>query len=196
MSRTDRPFVVGVSGAPGAGKTTLSLALSRAWGAPVLHYDKYQPITRLPMAEVQAWFARGGDPNEIDHSQIVGDLRDATRPGAGPLLIFETPFGRLHRDSGTYIDYLIWIDAPLDLALSRALLAISQGSRGVPPRNFLDWLMQYLQNYPAVRPMYARQRAQVMAGADLTLDGEQDLAAWLAAVERAQPGRGRNSASS
>jgi hypothetical protein len=44
--------------------------------------------------------------------------------------------------------------------------------------------------------MYARQRAQVMAGADLTLDGEQDLAAWLAAVERAQPGRGRNSASS
>src|ERR1700692_4366416 len=40
----------------------------------------YQPLKRLPLSEIQAWFARGGDPNAIDHRDLLADLRRET-PG-------------------------------------------------------------------------------------------------------------------
>jgi len=153
----ERPFVLGVAGTPGAGKTTLTLSLrDRRPGARVVFYDKYQPITRMSEVQVRDWFARGGDPNEVDHHDLISDLRRETRiqPGAitRPLLIFETPFGRLHRDTGAFIDFLVWVDTPLDLALSRAVLAFTRIARGEPSskaaRDFIVWQEQYMTNYP------------------------------------------------
>jgi hypothetical protein len=185
--RPIKPFVVGVVGAPGAGKTSLARALARRWRARSLDYDKYRPLTKLPLPEVRAWFARGGDPNEIDHSQIVGDLEKETRPRAGApsALLFETPFGRQHRASGAFIDYLIWIDAPFDLALSRAMLAFTKAARdrAAPGPEFLDWQIQYLTNYPFLREMYLSQRERIAPDANLALDGAATLDAW---VERAE----------
>ena len=60
----ERPFVLGLAGTPGAGKTTLTTRLrERRPRARVVYYDKYQPITRMSEAQVRDWFARGGDPN-------------------------------------------------------------------------------------------------------------------------------------
>lgn len=201
-----RPFVVGVSGAPGAGKSALVSALARRWPAPVVGYDRHQPLVKLPLPEVRVWFERGGDPNEIDHSALIADLSRATspRPGAPPLLLFETPFGRLHRDSGRYIDHLVWIDAALDLALARAMLAFSKAARqrGASEAGFLDWQIGYLSDYPLLRRMYVSQRERILPSADLALDGAQGVGAWVESVEaslRAQPAFaaiGRSSVSS
>ena len=197
MSRTDppgsgKPFVLAISGIPGSGKTTLSRELSRRLKARVVYYDRHQPMTSLSMEQARAWFDRGADPNEIDHSGIVGDLARETRPEAGndPLLLFETPFGRLHRASGAYVDYLVWIDTPLDLALSRAFLAFTQAARERPNPGFLDWQMRYLLNYPLVREMYFTQIARIRPDVDLTLDGVRPTEALADAVEaalKAQP---------
>jgi uridine kinase len=175
-----KPFVLGVSGPPGAGKTTLTKALMRRRPtARALYYDRYQPLTRLPLSEIRAWFARGGDPNEIDHGELLADLRRETRSQPGlpekPLLVFETPFGRLHRDTGAFIDFLVWVDTPLDIALSRAILAFTTVAHDeASPRaapNFIDWQIQYMTNYPLVREMYLSQRERLRPFADLTLDG-------------------------
>jgi uridine kinase len=193
-----RAFVVAISGPPGAGKSTLTQALQRRFPpARTLFYDYHRPLTRLPMAEVRAWFARGGDPNEVDHGALVADLVRAAA-GPAPLLLFETPFARLLRDSSPLIDFVVWIDAPLDLALSRALLAITEAARTRPPRNFLDWQRGYLASYPAMRTMYLWQRDQISASADLTLDGAASLQAWVdtVAAHPAFAAMGFNSASS
>ena len=201
-----RQFVVGVAGAPGAGKTSLAQALAQSLGARTLDYDRYRPLTKLPVTDIRAWFARGGDPNEIDHSEIVADLERDTRlhVGARSALVFETPFGRLHRASGAYIDFLVWIDAPLDLSLSRAMLAFTKAARArdEPAAGFLDWQAQYLANYPFLREMYLVQSKRIAPEADLTLDGAAPVEAWVARIEAAlrdHPGAagiGRSSASS
>ena len=102
-----------------------------------------------------------------------------------------------------YIDFLVWIDTPLDLALARALLAISQSAAPprAPGRHFLDWQVQYLQNYPLVRAMYIQQRERIAPAVELALDGAGDVEAWAHSVEaafkaRADERHGVSSASS
>jgi shikimate kinase len=169
--------VVGLAGAPGAGKSALAAELARRLGARVVQYDQFQPITRLPPEEVRAWFLRGGDPNEFEMKGLLLELARWTRPASegSRHVVFETPFGRLHRRSGAYIDFLVWLDTPPDVALSRAMLAalemFARASRPEQASGFLAWQRQYLLNYPSVREMYAAQRAAVAGDAELTLDG-------------------------
>ncbi len=183
--------MLALAGPPGAGKSTLMDEMQRRHaGSRLVHYDKHQPLTKLDPKEVQAWFARGGDPNEVDHGELVVDLRrEISRAANESLVLFETPFGRLHRDSGAFIDFLVWIDTPLDVALSRAMLASTKtalsenGSQAL--RGFVEWQSQYLAHYPAARRMYQAQRERIAPGADLVLDGADSPSAWATAIEDA-----------
>jgi uridine kinase len=57
FAMAERAFVVGLSGVPGAGKTTLSrLLLQRCKQAEVVYYDDCQTITRMSAEQVQTWF--------------------------------------------------------------------------------------------------------------------------------------------
>jgi hypothetical protein len=92
----DRAFVIGFSGVPGSGKTTLMRRLLRDYGpAETLYYDRYHPGMD---DEINDWFARNGDPNEFVVAELVSELtrRIQIRPGDGsrPLVLFETAFGR------------------------------------------------------------------------------------------------------
>jgi uridine kinase len=177
---TDRAFVLGLSGIPGAGKSTLTRQLHTKFPrSRVVYHDQFESITRMGSEQVKAWFARGGDPNEFPMSELIAELtRQTQRPsedGRRPLVIFETPFGRLHRTTGAFIDFLAWIDTPLDIALARATLAFLRiAQRESSPRvalSFIQWQEQYMTNYPLVRPMYLAQREVISGSADLVLDG-------------------------
>ena len=94
-----------------------------------------------------------------------------------PVVLFETPFGRLHRATGAFIDLLVWVDTPLELALSRAILKFLVAAQSDQALNalpdFVRWQKQYLLNYEAVRPMYRAQQQALSLSADLTLDGSR-----------------------
>lgn len=178
-------FVVGVAGAPGSGKSTLVAALARALpGANTLHMDSYENMTRLPIAEVARWFRGGADIDAFAFPALEDELARREAAAGGPVL-FETQFGRAHRATGRHIDYLIWLEAPLDVALARSLQALlARGARQ-------DWLQGYLDNYlGAVRELLEMQKARVAPGADLVLDARAS-AATLADEARAAIGRQR-----
>lgn len=190
-----RPFVLALSGIPGAGKTTLTQAFRQRFGQlPVVYYDHYQTITQMTHAEVSEWFARGADPNDFALADLVNELTRQTQPVEGaerrPLLLFETPFGRMHRTTGAFIDFLVWVDTPLDMALARATLAflnIAQRDRSPgAATEFIQWQTQYMKNYPVIRPMYVAQRDTISAFADLVLDGvktpDESVARIVAAI--------------
>ena len=190
-----RPFVLALSGIPGAGKTTLTQAFRQRFGQmQVVYYDRFQTITQMPHAQVKDWFARGADPNEFDLGDLVTELTRLTQPVESaerrPLLLFETPFGRLHRTTGAFIDFLVWVDTPLDMALARATLAflnIAQRDRApAAAAEFIRWQTQYMKNYPIIRPMYVAQRDKISASAELVLDGiktpDESVARIVAAI--------------
>jgi shikimate kinase len=190
-----RPFVLALSGIPGAGKTTLTQAFRQRFGQiQVIYYDHFQTITQMTHAQVNDWFARGADPNEFDLARLVSELSRQTQPVESaerrPLLLFETPFGRLHRTTGAFIDFLVWVDTPLDVALARATLAflnIAQRDRSpAAAGEFIKWQTQYMKNYPVIRPMYVAQREAISTSADLILDGakppDESVALIVAAI--------------
>jgi uridine kinase len=193
----ERAFVTALSGIPGSGKTTLLELLLRDYpqAQPVL-YDRFDP--GMTDEQIQAWFRRGGDPNEFTLSELIGELTRRTRmpPGATrrPLVLFETAFGRVHRATGAFIDFQIWIDTPLDLAMARANLAFLDNARRNPAPNaaadFMQWLTRYMQDYPILRRTYVAVSEQAAATADLVLDGTQPPEVLAASARAALAARG------
>jgi uridine kinase len=164
----------------------------------VVYYDQFQTITQMGHEQVRAWFARGGDPNEFKLSELAAELtRQTQQPsddGGRPLVIFETPFGRMHRTTGAFIDFLVWIDTPLDLALARATLAfvhIAQREKSARlALAFVQWQEQYMTNYPVIRSMYLTQRETVSGAADLVIDGNLPPEDSASAIVKALAGHG------
>lgn len=196
---SSKPLVLALSGLPGAGKSTIASLLTRRHaGARLVSFDKYQSLTRLSQTQIRDWFARGANPDEVDHSEIVAELGRATGDEAGlplcRLVLFETPFGRMHRATGAFIDLLVWIDAPLDLALSRAMLAVTRNAQRVTApdaaREFINWQIQYLSFYPTVRAMYLAQCENVARDADLWIDGSGPPEAAVEIIDAALSSRG------
>ena len=195
----ERAFVLGLSGVHGADKMTLTRRLMQEYPkADLLRHDDYQTITRMSSAETRAWFDRGADPNEFALTELVEELTRRTRIRGDvrrrPLLLFETPLGRRHHATGAFIDLLVWIDTPFDVALSRTLLRfVDQAQRDAAPNaksDFLKWLRNYLARYEGLRAMYVVQREALLPSADLVLDGGEAVETSVARVRAALLERG------
>ncbi len=104
-------------------------------------------------------------------------------------MLFETPFGRLHRATGAFIDFLVWIDTPLEVALARAMLAsielAEQTTEANASSNFVKKQKGYITNYLMLRPMYVAQRKAISSAADLVLDGTKPVEESAAVVRHA-----------
>jgi hypothetical protein len=186
----ERAFVVAIAGVPGAGKSTLTRQLLSLFpAARVVYHDQFQTITRMSETQVRGWLSRGADPNEFPLAELVEELKRQTQIRSDdrgrPLVIFETPLGRTHRATGAFIDFLIWIETPLDVALSRATLAFLASVKPGQAPSFVQWQTQYMHNYPSIRPLYVRQRDQISQSADLVLDGALGVDAWAETVRHA-----------
>jgi uridine kinase len=189
--------IIGISGAVGAGKTSLAAELAARLGdAAVLSCDSYERVSEQPPERIIAWMERGADYDELVIPQLADDLaalkrgevvieplrRTMVKPAKH--ILFETNFGRAHRASGQHIDLLVWIDTPLEIALARKI----QEYLGVflakhKPEQYrqdLEWLHEWLANYQRfTRRLLRMQRERVRPGADIVLDGEQDQAALI-----------------
>jgi uridine kinase len=187
-------YVIGVAGAAGAGKTTLVQALvANMQDAAALHIDNYQQITRQPVDKLMQWMERGADFDEFSIPALPADLEKLKRGepirnsitgaeiASRKYIVFETHFGRAHRATGRYIDLLIWIDTPLDIALARNVRDFLRPALQTPPAQAplerVAWVHNYIDNYLAnVRQLVSMQHERVGADADIVLDGSANVA--------------------
>lgn len=176
MSTQRLATVISIAGPPGGGKTTLSRMLSaKLHDAPVLHYDDYEALTRHSPAEIELWLDRGARADEIPVPGFAEKLTSLKSAGT-PYVVVDTPLGRAHPPTAVMIDFLVFVDTPLDIALARILreqarLAAQTAEPGGALK-FAVWLEGYLENYARfMRRSYAVQRTTVMPQADLVLDG-------------------------
>lgn len=184
-------YVIGISGPVGAGKSTLAAGLAQALAdAAILQFDHYERITEQPISDIRQWMEEGADLDAIripGLAQALQSLKEGVAvidPASGATIeprkyiLFETQFGRQHTATGRYIDLMIWVDTPLDMALARKVRqfasSVAEGAPGAA-RTFAPWLSDYLENYlDVVGELLRIQKKTVALGADLSVDGERE----------------------
>ena len=188
-------YVVAVSAPPGGGKTSLVGAIAdRLHDATAIHYDSYEKATERPADEIVQWMKTGADCNELvvpglpedmarlKRGESVIDPSSAREIKSGKYILFETPFGREHRALASYIDLLIWIKVPLDIALARKIKEFAEMFLNEQTReahtDCIGWLGGYLDNYlMGIRDTLKIQEERIGASADIVVDGLSALEA-------------------
>ncbi|NEX46558.1 AAA family ATPase [Pseudotabrizicola algicola] len=161
--------VIALCGFPGSGKTTLARRLAQRLGAGLVEYDRFETFTRRPLPEVLDWLAAGAPYAQLQAPGLEEALRLAARGGA---VVFDTPLGRAHPQTGGLIDRCFWLDCPADLALARKVAQLSREVPDADSARFVEWLSGYLALYPTItRPACHVQIERVVPLCDMTIDG-------------------------
>lgn len=168
--------IIAISGVTGAGKSTLAKALSASLNATLISWDDFDEISTGPEDYVD-WYERGQDYSEWDYvalAKVLKSLKNGQsiqHPALNILLqptqniIFDDPLGRLHQQTGQYIDICFHLSIPLDVSLSRRLLRDYQ-AEDKTKKELLDEIEFYLQH---ARPLFFDDALK--ANADYILDG-------------------------
>lgn len=176
-------FVVGIGGAAGGGKSTLVAALVREVpGSAALRFDDYD--VAMP-SDWPAWLTAGASFDDWLVPALQADLFELKRKEEAPSRIwFEAPLGRAHRATGELIDFMVFIDTPLEVALARWLRSrLSEAS----DEAVLE-MEHYLEHYEqTLRRVYLEQRNQVRRTSDLVVDGLDPVDRWVDQVLTSLP---------
>jgi uridine kinase len=177
-------FVIAIAGTSGAGKSTLIQRLvERLGNANALSLDDYEDSSIYP--PVAEWLDGGADPNQFQSPRFIADAlalkqgEPITHPVTGevlqpaPYLLLEEPFGRAREPMRGLIDFLIYIDLPLEIAHARKIL---RKNDFLPwedhPELFMQNLRQHLVWYMDFgRDFYLAVERIACKDCDLHLDG-------------------------
>jgi len=180
--------VIAIASIIGGGKTSLARSICRKLpDATAIHFDSYEKATGRSFEDIRRWMQDGADFNQLQCPGLVEALEElkSGRPVVDPLtgrhippgdrIIFEMPLGREHKQTKGFIDLLVWIDIPRDIALARKLI---QHSGACPPSEFSGWIRGYLETYlSGLRELMEIQKQRVSPDADIVIDGTEGLEA-------------------
>jgi uridine kinase len=177
-------FIIALAGTSGAGKSTLMQELvARLGHANALSLDDYESSSVYP--PVREWLDGGADPDQFQTPQFVAaalalrEGKSIDHPLTGqviqpaPYLLLEEHFGRARDGMRDLIDFLVFLDIPLEVAHTRKLLRKNdffpwEDNPGVFIRNLRDHLNWYItfgrDFYMAVNTIAAKD-------CDLVVDG-------------------------
>ena len=195
-------YIIAVTGPIGGGKSSLTHEIARALGnSSVVQFDDYEGLTSRPPEEILAWLEGGADVEafsfpllkqhleRLKNGQSIIEPRHGTTIEARDYVVFETPFGRSHPDMAPFIDLQLWIEIPLDLALSRKVKQIVEyfievGRDDVHSQQ-LAWLRGFLEGYESmVSKMLRLQKKMLKPDSDVLINGLRNLDSTVpAAVE-------------
>ncbi|MGR9050647.1 hypothetical protein ACQ4XT_18590 [Halobacillus faecis] len=156
------PKVIAVAAVSGGGKTTITKKLrERLDGAEALFFDGYE-FEGTP-ENITEWVEEGPDYNQWNLDPLIKDIQSMK---SASFLILDYPFSYKHEEMAPWIDYSVYIDTPLDIAMARRLLRDGGGRGGK------EELTHYLNGG---RKAYLEMLHSIKPDADLIVDGRMDM---------------------
>ncbi|HVE43742.1 MAG TPA: hypothetical protein VNC84_01195 [Gammaproteobacteria bacterium] len=181
--------IIGISGMSGSGKSALTEALGKRLHAETLCWDDFDGISQ-DQKDYAKRYNMSRDYHGWRYDALVEVLKQlksgkkiicpVTEKALTPTdyIIFEAPLGRKHVATGQYIDYLIFLNTPLDIALARKV-------RDFRDKSNLDIaeIFEELDFYLATsRSLYTMYYEKVKKSSDYAVDGNQSLDDIVASV--------------
>lgn len=171
----NRPFVISVNSVSGGGKTTFATALHRSLPQSALFcFDDFDDSNIYP-EDFYEWSRRGADVTEFDCPGMRNAVNLEIQRGRAKQIILDYPFGRRHPRFADLIDFAVFIDTPLDVAMARRILRDYSGDRQDSSEKALGHLRNELNHYLAKARHPYLDAYKDKGSSDLILDGWRNL---------------------
>ena len=160
--------VVAISGASGAGKTSVVKQMSAAFNSPTLFFDDHTQNNTYPK-EMKTWLENGANVSDIKTPKLVESLRKLKSQSNSKYIFVEEPFGKQRDSISSLVDYVVLLDLPLEICLARIIKRnianyINQSDRSI------DSISSYLDKYEDhLRDVYFEAVDQVRQNCDFLI---------------------------
>lgn len=195
--------VIAIAGPSGGGKTTLVQSVAALLDhATQVYFDDYEAVSTYP-TDMAAWLATGANSIDWKTPQLSSDLQELRMGKEVPhpngttmysptrFIVIEEPFGRDRQEMAPLIDFVVAIDVPLEIALSRRLrrnlqMELEQWSAEKVLEHIDDYLKVYIE---LLGTLYRIVNTRALANCDLAVDGRvsaEQLAEQIVEIVRKQ----------
>jgi uridine kinase len=151
-----KPKVITIAAVSGGGKTTVINELKRRLPlSKAIYFDDYE-FEEYPDDFFQ-WVQSGADYNEWNIEILVNDIEPLLAQSNFNYILLDYPFAYKNDKIAPYIDYAIFIDTPLDIALARRILRDSINQPSNLLKNDLNCYLSrgriaYLEAIKTIKP--------------------------------------------
>ncbi|RIW32071.1 hypothetical protein D3H55_14185 [Bacillus salacetis] len=173
MEQHGLPLVIVVAAVSGGGKTTITNHLQETLPeCKALFFDDYDFDGPDDMMQ---WIENGCKPEEWNLSPLVVEMKKLL---SEPLdyIIVDFPFAYLHRETRNLIDFAVFIDTPLDLAMARRMMRDHGSSSSADIRMDME---SYIKRG---RQGYLAMLDTVKLNSDFIVDGTQSIPGIASAI--------------
>nr|WP_269082175.1 AAA family ATPase [Thalassomonas actiniarum] len=161
----DKVKVIAISGVSGCGKTSVIKQLAKEFSCPYLLFDDHTDENTYPN-DMKLWFKHGADVAEIKTPKFVNSLRHLKAKSNNAFIFIEEPFGRCRDSIASLIDYVVLLDLPMEVCLSRVIMRHIKHASG----DSLNTIPRYLSMYDDhFRDIYIESTNQVREDSDLII---------------------------
>ncbi|SFF97139.1 Uridine kinase [Halobacillus alkaliphilus] len=112
------PMIIAIAAVSGGGKTTIASCVKRKLpNSKTIYFDDYDFDGPK---DITKWIDNGCNPDDWDLSPLIRDINQLITERRDYIIV-DFPFAYLHSQTSSLIDFAVFIDTPLDIAMARRI---------------------------------------------------------------------------
>src|SRR5262245_26712405 len=116
------PYIIAINAVSGGGKTEVAKLVHASLPSSTLFgFDEFDETNVYP-DDFYDWYCRGGNLLEFDCPGMGAAVEKEIAAQNSRYIVLDYPFGRDHPRFRDRIDFSVFIDTPLDVAMARRIL--------------------------------------------------------------------------
>lgn len=162
MKKGKQPFVIAIAAISGGGKTTIATQLNETLqNSKGLYFDEYDfdgPD------DIINWVDNGANYDEWNLAPLIRDLQSLLTESLD-YIVMDFPFAYKHTVTKELIDFTVFIDTPLDIAMARRVI---RDFKDTPVEDIITEMRNYILQG---RRGYLEMLNSIKPNSDIIVDG-------------------------